>query len=117
MTIGSLPASIFATCVGGDLFSFTCMATAAILAWRNYHPKGDFMTGLFAQLGAIFTPKVRLALYGVAAALLGVLVVYHLVDVAQIPAWLALAGAILGTAGTGTAAVNVAIQLRRHSDT
>lgn len=45
----------------------------------------------------------RLYLYGVAVALLGVLVVYKIVDPGAIPAWMLLLGALFGIAAHGTA--------------
>jgi uncharacterized membrane protein YjjB (DUF3815 family) len=52
----------------------------------------------------------RLWLYGIAVATLGVLVVYHLVDPSAVPAWLALAAAVLGAAGHATAIATVVAQ-------
>lgn len=52
----------------------------------------------------------RLYLYGVAVALLGVLVVYKLIDPSAIPAWLLLLGAIFGVAAHGTAITTLVAQ-------
>lgn len=71
---------------------------------------------MLSKIKAVFTPKFRLGLYGVATALLGVLVYYRVVEVAAVPVWLTLAGAILGVAGNTTAAVNLAVQLRARKD-
>lgn len=56
------------------------------------------------------TAKRRLWLYGVAAAGLAVLVVMGLIAAEQLPAWLLLAGAILGVSGNATAAGYLAKQ-------
>lgn len=104
-----LTAPVLAMCAVGALFSITCMTVSAVLAWRNYHPEGPTM---LSSIKAIFTPKVRLGLYGVAAALLALLVYYRIVDAPAVPFWLTLAGAVLGVAGNTTAAVNLTVQLR-----
>ncbi|MCX8559752.1 hypothetical protein OS122_02415 [Mycolicibacterium mucogenicum] len=67
---------------------------------------------MLSKIKAIFTPQLRLGLYGVAGAALAVLVFYGMVDLRAVPVWLALAGAVLGVAGNTTAAINLAVQLR-----
>lgn len=56
------------------------------------------------------TPKRRVWLYGVVAALLAAAVVSKLIDPAVVPAWLAVAAAVLSIGGNATAAVKVAQQ-------
>jgi hypothetical protein len=56
------------------------------------------------------TAKRRLYLYGVATAVLGVLLFYRLIAPEAVPVWLALAAVILGIGGNATAAVKVAQQ-------
>ncbi|MGV0785092.1 phage holin [Mycolicibacterium sp. XJ775] len=51
------------------------------------------------------TPAVRQWLYGIVVAVLPLLVVLKVVAPEDVPLWLALAGAVLGTAGAGTAFV------------
>jgi hypothetical protein len=56
------------------------------------------------------TPKQRQWLYGIVVALLPVLVAFKLIDPDQLPLWLTLAGAVLGTGAAGTALVAVTKQ-------
>jgi hypothetical protein len=49
------------------------------------------------------TAKRRLYLYGVATAVLGVLLFYRLIAPEAVPVWLALAAVILGIGGNATA--------------
>lgn len=53
------------------------------------------------------TPQVRKAIYIVVGALLAVLVVFNLVDSAQVPDILNVIGALLGVSASALAAPNV----------
>lgn len=55
----------------------------------------------------IAAPKTRLWLYGVILAVLGLLVVYGIVNIEQASAWAIVAAAALGIGGVALAARNV----------
>ena len=55
--------------------------------------------------------KVRLWLYTIVTALLGVLVFYQVISPDSVPLWLALAAAVFAAGSTGTAGVMLHQQL------
>lgn len=52
----------------------------------------------------ILTPEVRSWLYGVVSAALAIIAAYGIISADEVPLWLTLAAALLGLAGSGTAA-------------
>ena len=53
------------------------------------------------------SPKMRLYLYAVATAMLGLLVFYEIVSAESVPAWLSLLATLLALGGNATATVAV----------
>lgn len=58
------------------------------------------------------SPAARQWLYGIATTVLPLLVVLKILQPSDVPLWLALIGAVLGTAGAGTAYLAVSQQRR-----
>lgn len=67
---------------------------------------------MLAKIAAKLTdPKTRLYLYGIATALLAILVGYGVIEADKVPLWLGLFAAV-GMIGNGTAAVNTRRQIK-----
>ena len=67
---------------------------------------------MFARIAAKLTdPKTRLYLYGIATALLAVLVGYGAIEADKVPLWLGLFAAV-GMVGNATATVNTHRQIK-----